>query len=118
MNHIVGNIGEKAAISFLQKAGYKILEHNFRSKSGEIDIIAEYRHTIIFIEVKTRRSTVFGFPAEAVTRVKQQRIIKTALYYLNMRNQPNSSCRFDVLEVFLLPNGSFKYNHIINAFSQ
>ncbi|MDD4600441.1 hypothetical protein SDC9_05961 [bioreactor metagenome] len=119
MNHIkVGNIGEQAAADLFQQAGYTILAKKFRSRTGEIDIIAKHRGTIVFVEVKTRRSTSFGFPAEAVTYTKQQKIIKTALCYLNMIQQPDSSCRFDVVEVFLLPDGNFNYNHIINAFGR
>ncbi|MPN49257.1 hypothetical protein SDC9_196872 [bioreactor metagenome] len=119
MNRIItGNMGEQAAAAFLQNTGYNILAQKFRSKMGEIDIIAEHRGVIVFVEVKTRRSILFGFPAEAVTYPKQQKIIKTALYYLNLIKKPNSSCRFDVLEIYLLQDDKIKYNHIINAFGR
>lgn len=117
MNHIkVGEIGERAAVQFLSSSGYKILLQNFKSKTGEIDIIACHRDTIIFVEVKTRRSTLYGNPSEAVTYTKQRKIIKTALCYLKQINNPDSACRFDVLEIFMLGQDKLKFNHIVNAF--
>jgi putative endonuclease len=113
---ITGNIGEQAAAAFLQHSGYKILAQNFRCKTGEIDIIAEHCGVIVFVEVKTRRNTLFGSPAEAVTHKKQQKIIKTALYYLNMIRKPYGPCRFDILEVFLVQHQNPSCNHIVNAF--
>lgn len=115
---ITGNIGELAAASFLQQIGYKILAQNYRSKMGEIDIIAEHNGVIVFAEVKTRRNTLFGYPAEAVTYPKQQKIIKTALCYLNMIQKPYSPCRFDILEILLAHDGKPCCNHIINAFGR
>lgn len=117
MNHLkIGDFGEEVAAQFLLRTGYKILNRKFRTKTGEIDIIAQQNGTIIFVEVKTRRSAVFGSPAEAVTYTKQQKIIKTALCYLNMTQKVNSPCRFDVLEVFIKPDKTFECNHIVAAF--
>lgn len=119
MNHIkVGDMGEKAAAEFLKRAGYQILAHKYRSKTGEIDIIASHEGTIIFVEVKTRRSTLYGFPAEAVTYAKQQKIIKTALCYLHQVQKTDVSCRFDVVEILVSAEGNLKFNHIINAFGR
>ena len=114
----VGNFGEQAAADYLSKAGYDILERKYRLNIGEIDIIAKKDNTVIFIEVKTRRSTRYGFPAEAVTYRKQQKIINTALCYLKQINQNNACCRFDVMEIFLSHLNEIKYNHIINAFGK
>lgn len=119
MNHIkVGDMGENAAAEFLQRAGYQILSRKYRSKTGEIDIIASHKGTIIFVEVKTRRSTLYGFPAESVTYTKQQKIINTALCYLHHVRKMNVSCRFDVMEILVSAEGCLKFNHIINAFGR
>jgi len=113
----VGNIGEKAAADYLHNAGYTILEQKYRRTIGEIDIIAKMNHTLVFVEVKTRSSTRYGFPAEAVTYHKQQKIIYTALCYLKQIKQEDVCCRFDVIEIFLTDLTVVKYNHIQNAFS-
>lgn len=119
MNTIqVGNLGEKAAVDYLRTAGYTILEQKYRRKIGEIDIIAKINHSYVFIEVKTRSSTRYGFPAEAVTYQKQQKILYTALCYLNQIKQEEACCRFDVIEIFLTNLNVVKYNHIQNAFTK
>lgn len=119
MNTIqVGNLGEEAAANYLRNEGYVILERKYRRKIGEIDIIAKNKQTLVFIEVKARSSIRYGFPAEAVTYRKQQKIIQTALCYLKQFNQDDVSCRFDVIEVFLTDLNVVKYNHIMNAFSK
>jgi len=116
MNHIcVGDKGEQSAALYLRKLGYKIIAANYRASTGEIDIIARDKEYLVFVEVKTRRSLACGSPAEAVNVKKQQKIIKTALCYLNQHKLTDHDCRFDILEIYLLP-GAIKYNHIINAF--
>lgn len=118
MNHIqLGNSGELAAVDYLRKSGYEILDRNFRCKSGEIDIIAKNKKLLVFVEVKTRSSKVYGTPAEAVTYAKQQKIINTALHYLNFTNLNNIEIRFDVIEILYSRQG-IQYNHIINAFGR
>lgn len=112
----VGDIGEKAAVDYLHNAGYDILERKYRSRIGEIDIIAKNKNILVFVEVKTRRNTTYGFPAEAVTYRKQQKIINTALCYLQQIHNTNIHCRFDVIEIFLAENNGITYNHITNAF--
>ena len=112
----VGNIGEQAAVDYLHTAGYDILERKYRSKIGEIDIIAKIKDILVFIEVKTRRNTTYGFPAESVTYRKQKKIINTALCYLQQIHNANIHCRFDVIEIFLTENNEITYNHITNAF--
>ncbi|MFN3740871.1 MAG: YraN family protein [Thermodesulfovibrionales bacterium] len=90
--------GEALAISYLKKKGYKILEKNYRTKFGEIDIIASKDDVVVFIEVKTRSTDAFGAPEESVTTEKQERIKKAALYYLkNLRTIP--ALRFDVISI-------------------
>ena len=75
-------------------------------------------NTFVFIEVKTRRTTRYGFPAEAVTYRKQQKIMNVALCYLKQIAQNDACCRFDVMEIFLAELNVIKYNHIMNAFSK
>lgn len=87
------------ALTFLQKNGYRILETNFRHKSGEIDIIAKDKGILCFVEVKTRRSLDFGLPQESITAAKQKQIAKAALFYLSRNNLLEANARFDVVSV-------------------
>lgn len=94
-----GRTGESAAADFLKKQGYKILERNHRNPMGEIDIIARDKRTLVFVEVKSRRSRGFGHPKYAVTYTKQRKISQTALYYLKSTGSQNDRARFDVVTV-------------------
>ena len=94
-----GQKGESLAARHLKKNGYKILEQNYRTKMGEIDIIAKDKETIVFVEVKARRSHHFGNPKWAVTPKKQRKISMVALYYLKATNQNNVKARFDVVAI-------------------
>lgn len=119
-NQTVGKIGEQKATIYLKNHGYKIEERNYRSKSGEIDIIAKKDEMLIFAEVKTRMQGMYGSPAEAVNFRKRKNIAETALCYL-MKNSLDCPCRFDIIEVVMKKN-VFGYNaainHIENAFYQ
>ncbi len=94
-----GKFGENLAARHLKKLGYKIICQNYRTKLGEIDIIAKKDDTIVFVEVKSRRTSTFGHPKHSITLKKQQQISKTALYYLKETNQNNVRARFDVVTV-------------------
>jgi len=83
----------------LKKNGYKIIEQNYRTPLGEIDIIAREKKIIVFVEVKSRRSVRFGNPKWAVTPQKQRKISRVALQYLKSTRQMNKSARFDVVAV-------------------
>lgn len=107
----LGNIGEQIAVEYLEKQNYKILKRNFYCKQGEIDIIAKDIKEIVFIEVKTRSNINFGQPSEAVNRIKQKHMYRTAQYFLYKSNSLNKYIRFDVIEV-LIENGKFNVNHI------
>lgn len=96
----IGEIGEKYAAEFLKKKKYKILERNYRKKYGEIDIIAENKNHLVFVEVKTRHTDSMTSAADAVNRQKQLKIIKTASLYLT-ENETDKFCRFDVCEVYV-----------------
>ena len=106
-----GIIGEKVACDYLKNKGYTIIERNFRCKMGEIDIIAWKNNEIIFIEVKTRSSNLFGEPIEAVNKPKQKHLINTVKYYIYLNQLENEFIRLDVIEVYLKEK-SYKINHI------
>ncbi|MCI5146934.1 MAG: YraN family protein [Candidatus Electrothrix sp. AR3] len=95
-----GRVGEDAAVRYLEQQGYTILERNFRLRIGEVDIIARDGAYLVFIEVKTRRSNVFGSPFEAVNQRKQQRIARVALAYV-ARQPLEMPVRFDVAAVHI-----------------
>lgn len=113
----IGDFGEEEAVHYLEDMDYNILERNFRLKFGEVDIIAEKDGCIVFVEVKTRKNSMFGEPSEYVNSDKQNRIKKAASVYADIEN---TDIRFDVIEVFYEEdNGqlfSNKINHIDNAF--
>lgn len=98
-----GAAGENAACDALVRAGLTVLERNWRRPTGEIDIIARDKRTIVFVEVKKRSSLRFGRPAEAVNRAKQLHILRTAMLYLAERGLEDAPVRFDIVEV--LPAG-------------
>lgn len=110
-NKIKGKKGENAAADYLKTLKYKIVETNYHSIYGEIDIIAKINSEIVFVEVKYRTTGYFGDGLEAVGKKKQDKIIKTALIYMNEYNI-QSPCRFDVISI---DGGVIK--HIENAFT-
>jgi putative endonuclease len=97
----IGDLGEDFAFKYLKKNGYKIIERNFRSSLGEIDIIAKNKDYICFVEVKTRRENKFGNPEEAITDYKKNKLRKLALYFfkINKLNPYNFKIRFDVVAI-------------------
>ena len=112
----LGAWGEDRAVRFLQNKGLKVLETNYRTPVGEIDIIVHSRSHLIFVEVKTRRGTAFGTPQEAVGTRKQQQIIRTAQWYLQQKKtklQP----RFDVVAILCQSEEPPQITHIVDAFS-
>ncbi len=94
-----GEKGESIAVNCLKKQGYRIIELNYRTKLGEIDIIAKQGGSLVFIEVKARKSSRFGRPELAVTPKKQRKISMVALYYLKSTKQSNAKARFDVVAI-------------------
>lgn len=96
---ILGKTGEAIAERFLESRGYKILERNYKSKLGEIDIIACDKDTFCFVEVKMRTQDSFGSPLEAITARKQHQISKAALGYLKEHGFLTESARFDVVAI-------------------
>jgi putative endonuclease len=98
-NHSLGKKGEDAAADFLRNSGRRILHRNYRTKFGEIDIIALDIDTVCFVEVKTRRSEKFGPPHEAVIGSKQKQISRVAVYYLKNLGALDRKARFDIVSV-------------------
>ena len=94
-----GEKSENLAAWYLRENGYKIIEQNYRNQIGEIDIIAQDKKTIVFVEVKSRRSIRYGSPKWAVTPQKQRKISMVALYYLKTTKQIDSKARFDVVAI-------------------
>lgn len=112
-----GRAGEKVAIDYLRKKGFKIIETGYRLFRGEIDIIALDNETVVFIEVKTRTGQKFGRPEESVTAAKQRQIKKIALGYLTQHKLENVNCRFDVISLDNdLETGSPVLIHFEDAF--
>ena len=109
----IGDFGEDLAVSYMTDKGYEIISRNYLKPYGEIDIIAIKDDIICFVEVKTRKSSNFAYPREAVNYHKQQRIIKASQMYMMENNINNYLMRFDVVEVF---TESRKINYIENAF--
>ncbi len=95
----LGKSGETYACRELERRGYAIVARRFRTRMGEIDIIARDGETLVFVEVKARRSTRYGTPAEAVTWHKRQRLLRMAAEYVLLRGVANANCRFDVVSI-------------------
>lgn len=109
---LLGRLGEQSASKYLTKKKYKIIEKNFTTKVGEVDLIALYGDLLVFIEVKTRSSTAYGNPAEAVDYNKQRKYVLLAQQYVFMHPEHNKrSIRFDVVEIL-----NEQINHIEGAF--
>lgn len=112
-NKIKGKAGEDIVSKYIEKQGYEVIERNFRTSIGEIDIIAAHDGCIVFIEVKTRKNDEYGMPAEAVDTKKQQTISRVASQYLQKYNKFDYPVRFDVAEVWIEQS---KITIIQNAF--
>ena len=104
-------------MKFLKQKGYQIIERNYRSAWGEIDLVVQDGDVLAFVEVKTRRSLKFGAPQLAVTNSKQRKISKTALQYLQEKELFDYVCRFDVISIVFPPDPSEPIiEHIEHAF--
>ncbi len=112
----LGKSGEQMAARFLRKKGYRILELNYRTGRGEIDIIARNGQILVFIEVKTRKSDFLESPLAAVTIKKQRQISMVAQEYLRSNNLFDSEARFDVIAIKIKDGRHPHIEHIENAF--
>lgn len=117
----IGNKGEDYAVKMLKKERYKIIERNFTVKGGEIDIVAMDKDTLVFVEVKMRKNTVYGTPTEFVNEIKQKRLILAAQCYIKKKCMASIPCRFDVVSIVgeIKENGKIKVEEasiVKNAF--
>ena len=110
-----GKRGEDIAVAYLKNRGYRIIERNYKCLFGEIDIVAKDRDTVVFVEVKSRKSEKFGDPQGAVGREKQKKISRISLKYLDEKHLYPCDARFDVVAIKMLPAGSI-VELIQNAF--
>ncbi|HJX69941.1 MAG TPA: YraN family protein [Dehalococcoidia bacterium] len=101
----IGTLGEKLALEHLRKRGYHIVETNFRCREGEIDIIAQDKDYLVFVEVRTRRGSSFGTPEESVTAAKKEKLTSLAFAYLQTHRHSPPLWRFDVVAVELDQEG-------------
>lgn len=114
MNNVQkGKLGEEIAQKYLISKGGKILEKNYKTKMGEIDLIAKLNGELVFVEVKSRSNINYGYPSEAVNYNKRRKITNVAKFFILENCLNDISIRFDVIEIYLRNN---KVNHIINAF--
>jgi putative endonuclease len=113
-NRLLGDRGERAAARYLRRRGLRVLARGYRTRYGEIDLIARDGDTLVFVEVKARRR---GVPAEAVTAEKQRRITLAALHFLRKHGLLEVRCRFDVVAI-VWPDGRGEpeIQHIQSAF--
>ena len=112
----LGKLGEAAAAAYLEDRGHRILERNARAGGVEIDLIVERGGTVVFVEVKTRRSRAFGAPEEAVDARKQKRIVRGAAAWLRERDRRPRRVRFDVITCRPAAQGRWQIRQIESAF--
>lgn len=112
----LGRLGERTAERALERAGLVVVERRYRTRRGEIDLIATQGELVVFVEVKTRRGAGYGAPAEAVTRMKRHRLARVAEHYLQRRGWLERPCRFDVVEVVVHGDRPASVEHIPDAF--
>lgn len=108
-----GNTGEEIAVKYLRDKGYEIVERNFTTNVGEIDIIAAHEGYLVFVEVKLRLNDKYGYAADAVGYAKRRKISEVAAQYIKKYRLFGQAVRFDVVEVYTEDR---RVEHIENAF--
>jgi putative endonuclease len=111
----VGKLGEKTAQKFLKKRGYRIRETGFRCRHGEIDIIAQKKDCLVFVEVRTKSNLDFGTPEESITQAKKERLIASALTYTTTHQNLPALSRIDVVAIELDDKGQVKRIELIES---
>lgn len=107
-----GKKNEDLAVEFLKSKGYNILQRNFYTRSGEIDIVALKDDTVVFVEVRSFSKSYFGLPQESINKTKIKKIVKAAQQFLYKYNLTGKNVRFDVVAIF-----QDSITHIENAFT-
>ncbi|MBN1824757.1 MAG: YraN family protein [Candidatus Eisenbacteria bacterium] len=110
-----GRLGERLAAAFLENAGHRILDRNYRTPRGEIDLITEEGGDLVFVEVRLRSGTGFGGAAGSVGPGKRRRLVRAAERYLLEAGDPDRPCRFDVVSI-TAEGDSHRIEHLRNAF--
>ena len=113
---LFGQSAESIADEYLRKKGYRIIDRNVRSPSGELDLVARLGDTVVFIEVKARRTEKYGGVSYSINRRKEQRIIKLAAQYLAKHHLHGQPCRFDVILCKGGQTAPIEIEHIEDAF--
>ncbi len=114
--HRFGQAGELMAEQFLRAKGYRILARNLRTSLGELDLVAEDKGVLVFVEVKARATEAFGGALLAVNRRKQAKLARLASQYLAQRHLTDHPCRFDVVLVQGRSSSEGRIEHLQNAF--
>jgi putative endonuclease len=109
---ILGRQGEQAAVDYLERAGLRVLDRNWRCAEGEIDIVAAERRVLVICEVKTRSGTRFGSPLEAITRNKRARLRRLAIRWLVAHGVLFDEVRIDVIGLLRDQAGHFLVEHV------
>jgi putative endonuclease len=112
----VGLRGEEIASRHLEDLGYRILARRYRSRHGELDLVADDGGTLVFVEVKTRRTRSCGPPEEGVSGAKQRRLARLAQGFISTRGLWGRDCRFDVVAVEVARGGGLEIRHLRDAF--
>jgi putative endonuclease len=99
LRKVLGRYGEDRAAAYLSGKGYRILERNYSTRSGELDLIALHEGEVVFVEVKTRTNNAYGAPELAVNARKQGRMVKAALAYMRYKKLHQLPCRFDIVAI-------------------
>lgn len=114
----LGQKGERAAQEFLRRRGYRIVDTNWKCSYGEVDIVAVDKDTLVFVEVKTRKSLSAGAGEESVTQAKQKRYLNCARVFMSRHDEKFEDVRFDVISITVLDEASARLKHIYNAFGE
>lgn len=118
-NKLIGNFGEELAISILKENRHDIIESNFQTRTGEIDIISFDKNILVFTEVKTRTNKLYGKAFESISYSKMKNIIKTSKQYIHYKNLYNYFVRYDVVEVEVnSTTNKISTNYIKDAFRE
>lgn len=112
---VIGRWGEEIAANYLQGQGYEILDRNVRTAYGELDLIARFNDVLVFVEVKTRRSTAYGLAEEAITQKKATHILQSAQAYILSNNFPDVDWRIDMISIYQAKGKKPVISHIENA---
>jgi putative endonuclease len=111
----LGHLGERVAVRWLTERGWRILQLRYRSGHRDVDVIAERRGTVAFVEVKARSGVSFGDPIEAVNWFKKKQLVKSASCWISLHGRPGERYRFDVIGVWI-SRGRVRVRHVENAF--